>query len=270
MSVNDDIRVQQIDVLAAGNAFGAGRVYDFNLVVLGAQAAQYVRAQNQEVIAIANDEGRATVLMVQAIDLIVIAAEGVIPEQALEINAFQYDLDGHIFYGLHIRDRGTFVYDQTTSQWTQWQSGSLLFWNAQFCLKWDGGYYAASLLDNMIVEINPESILDDSFRENDFIVTGRLESQSRKYVPNSEVQLFGSVGLRGGDVSLRYSDDDGVSFSNYVTVTLPPGERQTSVMWYDLGSVRSPGRVYQLLDTGTMRRVQALNAKLGQDDGENT
>jgi hypothetical protein len=263
MSVDDSIRVQQIDVLTEGDGRGDARVYDFNLVVLGGLAAPYVRVQEQNLVAIG---AQRAVIRVQAIDLVLIAAEGVIPQQALEINAFQYDIDGHIFYGIHIEDRGTFVYDQMTGQWTQWQSGSLLYWNAQFCLKWDGGYYAASLLDNMVVEINPNSILDDSFRDNDFIVTGRMESQSRKYVPNSEVQLFGSVGLRGGDVSLRYSDDDGVNFSSYVTVTVPPGERRTSVMWYDLGSVRSPGRVYQLLDTGTMRRVQTLNAKLGEGD----
>ena len=263
MAVDDYIRVQQIDVLTEGDGRGDARVQDFNLVVLGGLAAPYVRVQEQNLVAIG---AQRAVIRVQAIDLVLIAAEGVIPQQALEINAFQYDIDGHIFYGFHIRDRGTFVYDQMTSQWTQWQSGSLLYWNAQFCLRWDGSYYAASLLDNMVVEINPDSILDDSFRDNDFIVTGRLESQSRKYVPNSEVQLFGSVGLRGGNVSLRYSDDEGVNFSSYVTVTVPPGERQTSVMWYDLGSVRSPGRVYQLLDTGTMRRVQALNAKLGEGD----
>lgn len=266
MSVDDSIRVQQIDVLTTGNALGAGRVHDANLVIVGGQAAPYVRVPAQEVVSVVNDQGLGTVIRVEAIEVLVVLAEGVIPQQALEINSFQYDLDGHIFYGIHIENRGTFVYDQMTGQWTQWQSGSLLYWNAQFCLRWDGSYYAASLLDNMVVEINPDSILDDGFRDNDFIVTGRLESQSRKYVPNSEVQLFGSVGLRGGNVSLRYSDDDGVNFSSYVTVTVPPGERQTSVMWYDLGSVRSPGRVYQLLDTGTMRRVQALNAKLGEGD----
>ena len=120
----------------------------------------------------------------------------------------------------------------------------------------------------MVVEIDPDSVIDDSFRDNDFIVTGRLESQSRKYVPNSEVQLFGSVGLRGGAVNLRYSDDDGETFSSYVSTTVPAGERQTSVMWYNLGSVRQPGRIYQLLDLGTIRRVQTLSAKLGQGDDE--
>lgn len=265
MAVDDHIRVQQIDVLTEGDGRGDARVYDFNLVVLGGLAAPYVRVQEQNLVAIG---AQRAVIRVQAIDLVLIAAEGVIPQQALEINSFQYDIDGHIFYGIHVEDRGTYVYDLVTGQWTQWQSGSLLYWNAQFCLRWDGGYYAGTLLDNMVVEIDPDSVIDDSFRDNDFIITARLESQSRKYIPNSEVQLFGSVGLRGGAVNLRYSDDDGETFSSYVSTTVPAGERQTSVMWYNLGSVRQPGRIYQLLDLGTIRRVQTLNAKLGQGDDE--
>jgi len=268
MSVDDSIRVQQIDVLTTGNGLGAGRVHASDLVIVGGQAAPYVRVPAQEVVSVVNDQGRATVIRVEAIDVVVVLAEGVIPQQALEINSFQYDLDGHIFYGIHVEDRGTYVYDLVTGQWTQWQSGSLLYWNAQFCLRWDGGYYAGTLIDNMVVEIDPDSVLDDGFRDNDFIVTARLESQSRKYIPNSEVQLFGSVGLRGGAVNLRYSDDDGETFSSYVSTTVPAGERQTSVMWYNLGSVRQPGRIYQLLDLGTIRRVQTLSAKLGQGDDE--
>ena len=53
-----------------------------------------------------------------------------------------------------------------------------------------------------------------------------------------------------------------------MSTTVPAGERQTSVMWYNLGSVRQPGRIYQLLDLGTIRRVQTLSAKLGQGDDE--
>lgn len=270
MSLHDRIRVQQIDVLAEGNAFASLRVQDIDVVALGEQAAPYVRVQGMDLTAIGSDGGAGTMLRVEAIDLVVIGAEGVLPQQALEINAFQYDIDGHIFYGLHIRDRGTFVYDLTAGQWTQWKSGSLLYWNAQFALKWNEEYYAASLLDNYVVRINPDSVLDDSFRDNDFIVTARLESQSRKYLPNSEVQVFGSVGLRGGNVDLRYSDDDGASFTSYITVTVPPNARSESVMWYDLGTVRSPGRVYELRDFGTMRRVQTIKAKIGGEDGENT
>lgn len=272
MGVDDRIRVQQQEVVTEGNARAALRVYDYHVVGIGGQIAQFVRVPNQNVNIIANDGGLNTMLRVQQQEVVVIAAEGVILEQPLQINAFQYDLDGHIFYGLHVRDRGTFVYDQATDQWTQWKSGDLLYWNAQFHLRWDDEYYAASLLDNQVVRVNPESVLDDGFRVNDFLVTGRLESQSRRYIPNSEVQLFGSVGLRGGEIRLRYSDNDGASFTPYVSITIDANARSTSAMWYDLGSVRSPGRVYEILDNGTMRRIQTLKAKLGsgESDGQDS
>lgn len=260
MAATDDIRVQQLEALSEGEAIASLRVQELQALVIGGIAAPYGRVQNLELLEIG--DGPALSGRVHALELVVIGAEGVIPTQPMVINSFQYDLDGHIFYGIHVRDRGTFVYDQATNQWAQWQSGDLLYWNAQFCLRWNSKYYAQNLLDNYVVEIDPSSVLDDSFRENDFIVTGRLESQSRRYVRNSEVQLFGSVGLRGGDVSLRYSDDDGATFTSYITVNVPAGARQTNVMWYDLGSITSPGRVYQIYDLGTIRRVQTLNAKL--------
>lgn len=267
MAVTDDIRVQQIETVGQGIARTGLRVSDANVVAIGGKAAPYGRVENLEVLEIGFDDGKATGLRVEGIDVVIIGGEGVFPTQALEVNSFQYDLDGHIFYGIHVRDRGTFVYDQATGQWAQWQSGNLTYWNAQFCIRWNDDYYAQNLLDNYVVKIDPTSVIDDSFRDNDFIVTGRLESQSRKYIPNSEVHLFGSVGLRGGDVSLRYSDDDGATFTSYIAVTVPAGERQTNVMWYDLGSITSPGRVYQIQDLGTIRRIQTLNAKLVGEEG---
>lgn len=264
MAIEDKIRVSSQDVVAIGDGVANGlRLHDINAVAVGGQIAPYVFVHESNAVFVGTDEGKATVLRVHDQNVVVVGATGVFPEGPLAVDVFPYDIDGHVFYGLHIRGRGTFVYDLMTEQWTEWRTADFPFWNAQFHVKWRENYYASTKFENQINLISPNSIFDDSFRNNSFIATGRLESQSREYVANPEAQIFGSVGLRGGDVSLRYSDDEGATWSPYETVTTTAGVRNANVMFYDLGSVTAPGRIFQLEDFGTLRRIQSLKVKLG-------
>ena len=262
MSINDRVRVQE---LTAGGVFGgraSARLHETYSVAVGGQVAKFVRAYDLSTAFVGDDVGRRTVVRVEELSVVCVGAYGVIPEQPIEINAFQYDLDGHIFYGMHVRERGTFLYDLMTQQWSPWDSGDIGLWNAQFHVRWNGDYYAQSLLDNSVVRINPFSLLDDSFRSNVFRVTGRLESQERRYVPNPEMQLYGSVGIEGGPITLRYSDNDGETWSSDRVVNVPVGRRSTNVMWYNLGSITAPGRLYEIEHEGAIRRIQSLRAGL--------
>lgn len=267
MAATDNVRVEAQNTTLIGSGVPSVRVQGVEAVLIGNRTADYVFAQAQNAVVIGSDERKDTVTEVQAQSVVLVGQEGIIPNLENNIAAFQYDLDGHIFYGLHIEGQGTYLLDQTTGQWSQWYSGGMLYWNAQFHVKWGDDYYAASLSDNSIVMVNPDSVLDDSFRVNSFIVTGRLESTSRRYVKNPEVQIFGSVGLRGGVVKVRYSDDDGETWSSYRSITVPAGDRDADVIAYNFGSVRQPGRLYEIYDEGTLRRIQSLQVKLGDGDG---
>lgn len=265
------LRTSQLDTSVIG--FGAGtelRVQEFDISLIGAQAAPYLRAQQFDTSVIGTDEGKRTVLRVEHMDALVIAAEGTIPTLPLSAMSFDYNIDGHFFYGIHVQGQGTYVFDTTTGQWAKWASGSLELWNAQFHTVWNDVYYAASLTDNSLVSIDPTSVLDDSFRTNTFQATGRIESQSRRYVKNPDAQLFGSIGLRGGDVIIRYSDNEGETFSTDKIVTMTAGVRDANVMFRNLGSVRAPGRIYQVEDEGTLKRIQSLKVRLGDGDGDNS
>lgn len=267
MAVTDKIRVEQADVTVVLAAEPSSvRAEQFDAVAIGGIIAKRVRVSEADAVGIGSDEGKNTVLRVEQADVVVIAAVGDIPEQPLDILAFRYDLDGHLFYGIHVAGRGTFVYDFLTQQWSRWQTADFTTWNAQYHVKWNGGAYAASMIDSSVIEINPDSILDDSFRTNTFLVSGRLETQSRRWLPNGEVHLLGSIGDRGGDIVLRYSDDDGATFGPDRTVTVTAGDRDQSVLFQNLGSVKSPGRIYQIEDEGTLRRVQSLRSKIGEGD----
>lgn len=268
--VSSRLRVEQADVSAIVGAPGTVlRVHQLDAVAIGTQAAPYLHAQQMDVSAIGSDEGKRTVLRVQEADVLVIAAEGEIPDLPLTVLSFNYNLDGNFFYGIHVQGQGTFVYEMITGQWSKWASGSLELWNAQFHQKWNDTFYAASLTDNTVVQIDPSSILDDSFRVNTFRVTGRIESQSRRWVKNPDAQIFGSIGLRGGDIELSYSDDEGDTYSTPKVATMVDGVRDANVMFRNLGSVKSPGRIYKIEDEGALRRIQSLKVRLGDGDGEN-
>ena len=264
MAIEDKIRVSDQNAVSVG--FGPAfslRISDIHAIAVGGQTAPYVFVHQAGSVAVGSDEGKATVLRVHDLDVVVVAATGVFPEGPLTANVFPYDLDGHVMYGLHIRGRGTFMYDLMTTQWTKWQTADFPFWNAQYHVKWQDNYYASAMFENQLNLVNPESVLDDSFRTNTFVSTGRLESHDREFVANPEAQIFGSVGLRGGDVNLRYSDDEGATWSEYRTVTMEPGVRNANVMFYDLGSVTAPGRIFEIEDNGALRRIQSLKVKMG-------
>lgn len=266
MSINDRVRVQEYSASGVFGGRAGARLHEAQTIAVGGRAAPFVRVQESDSVFVGDDQGRRTVVRVEEVNVVFVGALGVIPEQPLEVNAFEYNIDGHIFYGLHVRDRGTFLFDAMSNQWAQWQSGDLPYWNAQFHVEWKGDFYAGSLIDNAMVRINPDSVLDDSFRTNLFQATGRLESKSRRWIKNPEAHLFGSVGLRGGDIALRYSEDEGLTWSFDRVVNVAVGDRDMNVMFYDMGSVKSPGRIYQIEDEGTMRRIQTLQVKLGDGD----
>lgn len=264
MAIEDKIRVSEQNAISVG--FGPAfslRIPDIHAIAIGGQTAPYLFVHSANSVLVCANEGGATVIRVHQQEMVVVAATGVFPEGPLAVSAFPYDLDGHVMYGLHIRGRGTFIYDLMTNQWTKWQTADFPFWNAQFHVKWRDQYYASTMFENQLNLVNPESVFDDSFRTNSFLSTGRLESQDREYVANPEAQIFGSIGLRGGDVNLRYSDDEGANWSEYQTVTMEPGVRNANVMFYDLGSVTAPGRVFQIEDAGALRRIQTLRVKMG-------
>lgn len=236
-------------------------VQDAWAAYVGINAAPYVFAHYGSATYIAG--GASPVTLAQEAYVVFIGIEGVIPAAALESKAYFYELDGHQFYVLNIGDQGTWAYDTTTGQWTRWATGTLPLLNADLALQWRGEQYAASLLEPAIVKFNPSSVLDDGFRETTYRVTGRIEYKDRRYAPNPEAQIFGSIGLRGGDVRLRYSNDDGETWSTQRVRTVAADDRSENVIFRDLGSVRAPGRLYEIEDNGTLRRIQSLRVKVG-------
>lgn len=264
-------RVAEQWALVAGadaGAAGAVEVAEQWVVYAGTRVADYANSAEQWIVLAARGDEVATPQVSE--QWILLVTDDTPP--TTPIGSWTYEFDGHLFYGLNLGLQGTAVFDVITGRWSDWRSGTLPWLNVNLSVVWQDQTYAATLFDPNLVKFDPASVLDDGFRVNTFVSSGRLEYQERAFASMPEVQIFGSIGLEGGDVTLRYSNDDGASWSSDRTRTVAQGARGDNVVFYDLGSLRSPGRLFEIEDAGTLRRIGALQAKLtgvaSSDDGQ--
>lgn len=263
MAAQDKIRVYEQWVLESESGLPAAQVQEQWVVYAGTRLADYVNVAEQWVLEAVEGVEVATPLVHEQWVLLVVDEQ--VP--TTPVGSWTYELDGHLFYGLNLGLQGSAVYDVTTQRWGSWKSGSLPFMNINLTAVWQGETYGASLIEPTLLKFNPDSVVDEGFRVNSYILSGRVEYQDRDYVGMPEAQVAGSVGLRGGDVVLRYSNDDGATWSADRTRTVAPGARGTNVVFYDLGSIRAPGRLIEVEDTGTMRRISSVRVNLDSEDG---
>jgi hypothetical protein len=79
-------------------------------------------------------------------------------------------------------------------------------------------------------------------------------------IPCFGVQLYGSIGSGDGEltVGLTYSDDRGFSYADAGEITLTPEAYTQRVNWRSLGSMRAPGRLFRITDTGALKRIDGM------------
>jgi hypothetical protein len=120
-------------------------------------------------------------------------------------------------------------------------------------------------------EVDPNATFDEGWRDISHLVTGGLLTRSRVYRPVYSVNLTGSVSLLDdavSTVSLRMSDDNGVTWSPYYTITLTDLSTQ-ELAWRSMGSFASPGRVFEVSDVGGLVRIDGLDAAITDFDDTN-
>jgi hypothetical protein len=100
--------------------------------------------------------------------------------------------------------------------------------------------------------------------------TGGLQGRSRSKVGVGALLVTGSSGtlnnVDGSELRLRWSDNNGASFSNTMTVALTSGGYTTDVSFRSLGSFAAPGRVFELSDTGGPKRLDSAWADIPEID----
>lgn len=180
--------------------------------------------------------------------------------------AWYFTLDGHDFYVLDLKAEGTWVYDQTTGEWAQFVTSGSGRWDALNGTMWKTRVVAGSLETEDVREISATA-LDDNDSDVDIahLATGGLQTRSRDKVPVDAVRLTGSVGdlgnTSGSTMRLRFSDDNGRTWSAYFDVTLSQADYSGEIAWRSLGSFAAPGRVFEFSDNGGPRRIDGVDVE---------
>lgn len=205
-----------------------------------------------------------------------------------ELSAWTYTMDGHDFYVLRLGDVTTLVYDGFSKQWAEWRGGDLPFWRANVGMNWIGGQiFADDYGSNIVVGddtwgllwfLDPDQPYDESPNSTatvqqipfDRIVSGQVTARGRQSVPCYAIFLAGdNYGLTATDfapgVTLETSDDDGRTFDDQGTITVPVDYAQEDPYeWLSLGLIGSPGRIFRLTDNGVFARIDGMDMN---DDG---
>jgi hypothetical protein len=198
--------------------------------------------------------------------------------EQLNIRSWGFEFDGHVFVVYSFGTQGTYVYDDLTGRWSKWHTqGYQGQWNAENGIYWyDGRYVAASIQDPTVVELNFDSQFDDGFRTIQRVVTGLVSLRHRdQNLDVGALHVDASVGAPtytipnppGPRMRLRYSDDEGNTWSDYDDVSLAVGDFNQDVQWRSLGTIFAPGRIFEITDDGGVIRIDGATIDTEADNG---
>lgn len=179
--------------------------------------------------------------------------------------AWSFVLDGHTFYVLDLGAQGTFVCDDSTSQWAQFVTQGYVAWNFANGCMWGQRIVAGDMLTTDLWEMQPSALFDNGATEIVHIVTGGVVTRNRIYHSVDQFSLACSVGQLqdggvGASVTLSFSDDQGKTWTDMDTKTLAQGDYSGDISWPSIGSFTAPGRIFKITDTGGFLRIDGADA----------
>lgn len=233
------------------------------LVAFAPQATFSTNASS--VVALVSEEGQDVPRMSQAVMLVAFRTG---PRENLEVTAWTFEFDGHTFYVLNLGDAGTYVYDITTGQWSQFQTEGLNGWNMINGISWRGETIGADEQNPLIYQMNPLSFEDDGYKRIKRTVTGGLSVRQRTFIPVYAFRITGSVGepsMTDATINLRYSDDQGRTYIDAGSLTIEAGANEQELLWTSLGLIQSPQRIFEVSDFGGLARINGADAEIGEE-----
>lgn len=219
---------------------------------------------------------------------ILVAARGRVANP--RVRAWTFTLDGHDFYVLRLGDGETLVYDVSTEQWVDWDSGDHPFWRPNTGMSWIGGQALAHEYGSNIVVgddtwgllwfLDPEQPFDEhtdyinNAQEIPFerVIMGQVPMRGREVLPCYAVFLTGdNYGLSANDfiptVKLEYSDDAGKTYDDAGTLKVTLDTAEPCYEWLSLGQIGAPGRLFKITDNGVFARIDSMNMNDEEDGG---
>ena len=186
-------------------------------------------------------------------------------ESAL-LRAWAFDFDGHSFYPMRLGQTGTFVYDIRTQQWSNWETSGETVWNAVHGVeKWNDMVVAADQTSSSIYKLTADTAVDEGSLPISCTTTGILKNRERDPLLLGELRISASVGAPYQDlasVTLRWSDDQGQSYTTPLTIELEDGNDSQQLRWRSLGRFDAPLRIFEISDTGGLARINGCDVEV--------
>lgn len=185
--------------------------------------------------------------------------------------AWTYTQDAHTFYVFALGAEGTFVYDRTTEQWSEFTTAGFNQWDFLNGVMWGSTRVVGGDIDSTdLWELDPSAKDDnDGAAQISHIVMGMLQTRSRDKIDNSAVYLSASFGRLGNDdgstMRLRFSDDGGHNYSAYYDVDIEQNDYSGEIEWRSLGGFARPGRIYEFSDSGGPIKIEGADADVPDD-----
>lgn len=252
-------RVPQFAALAVVDKASPGKVSQLGAlgVVDDTPISRYARAAQFGALVVVQDVSRLG--RVSQLAGLAVTNDTVI--ENFKQRAWTFTLDGHEFYVLTLGEFGTWVWDATTQTWSEWQTQGYPGWNFEGGIVWYDEVVIGHDIQNPIVwKLTPDSSIDETFREQERVVTGLVDVRGiSSGMSVGALRLTASVGdvqsQRPATVSVRYSDDNGKSWRGPYSIVLDSDDDNQRLAWRSLGTIKAPGRVFEIKDFGGMIRI---------------
>jgi hypothetical protein len=182
-------------------------------------------------------------------------------------------LDGHTFYVLDLGPQGTWLYDVDTKQWCKWITDGYGQWNMVNGTMWNTSrIVGCDVIYGNVWELVPSAVKDEGWRDLNHLVTGGISTRSRVFLSCDSLRVTGSAGIvdetAGATFSMRFSDDQGQTWSAYNTITLQTANFSQEMAWRSLGSFMAPGRLFEFSDVGGIIRIDGVDVFINGFDDE--
>lgn len=192
-----------------------------------------------------------------------------IPAQSRR-RAWTFTMDGHVFYALDLGQEGTYLFDDTTQQWSKFITQGFDGWNLTNGTVWGQRIVGGDLLTDDIWEMQPGAGLDNGALDIIHVVTGGLVKRSRTYSSVESFRLNCSFGQLADSfdatVQLSFSDDQGQTFTDMDVQSVTEGDFVGEIAWRSLGSFAAPGRIFRITDVGAFLRIDGADAMIDNFD----
>lgn len=230
------------------------------------ESAKIANTQTSGLIAYSGGEQNVTT---QSSQMALMVAYGSHQPAVSRQAAWTFIMDGHRFYVLPLGPEGDWAYDTTTQEWCKLQTNGFDGLNFTHGVMWGLRVMGGDSLYTYLYELDPNQPFDEGWREITRKVTGGVPTRSRAVIGVSNFTVTASVGDDASvdmPISLAFSDDNGVTWSEEFDLVLTDASTQT-LIWTALGSFGAPGRVFRITDTAGPVRLDGADVVLTIGDG---